>query len=32
LSWKKVKAVIEGVFGDWGGTLIVYEDYVPAQA
>jgi O-acetyl-ADP-ribose deacetylase (regulator of RNase III) len=25
LSWKKVKAIVEQVFGDWGGSLIVYE-------
>jgi O-acetyl-ADP-ribose deacetylase (regulator of RNase III) len=29
LSWKKVKGVIERVFADWPGTLIVYEEYVP---
>ncbi|HEY8503047.1 MAG TPA: macro domain-containing protein [Gemmataceae bacterium] len=29
LSWKKVRAVIERVFGDWDGTLYVYEDYRP---
>jgi O-acetyl-ADP-ribose deacetylase (regulator of RNase III) len=27
LSWPKVRAVIEAVFGDWPGTLYVYEDY-----
>ena len=32
LSWKKVRAIIERVFGDWKGTLYVYEDYVPAEA
>jgi O-acetyl-ADP-ribose deacetylase (regulator of RNase III) len=32
LSWKKVKAVIERVLGDWPGTLIVYEDYVEEKA
>lgn len=29
LSWKKVRMIVERVFGDWPGTLIVYEDYVP---
>jgi O-acetyl-ADP-ribose deacetylase (regulator of RNase III) len=32
LSWKKVKAVIERVFGDWSGTLIVYEEYISAES
>jgi O-acetyl-ADP-ribose deacetylase (regulator of RNase III) len=27
LSWKRVRAVIEQVFGDWPGTLIVYEEF-----
>jgi O-acetyl-ADP-ribose deacetylase (regulator of RNase III) len=31
LSWNKVRAIIEQVFGDWPGTLIVYEEYVPGQ-
>jgi O-acetyl-ADP-ribose deacetylase (regulator of RNase III) len=31
LSWKKVRAVIETVFADWTGTLLVYEEYVPAD-
>ena len=30
LSWKKVRAIIEKVFQDWAGQLIVYEDFVPA--
>jgi O-acetyl-ADP-ribose deacetylase (regulator of RNase III) len=29
LSWRKVRAIIERLFADWQGTLIVYEDYVP---
>ncbi|MBN1430571.1 MAG: macro domain-containing protein [Anaerolineae bacterium] len=29
LSWKKVRDIIEHVFGDWPGTLVVYEEYVP---
>lgn len=29
LSWKKVRAVIEKAFGDWSGTLYVYEEYAP---
>jgi O-acetyl-ADP-ribose deacetylase (regulator of RNase III) len=28
LSWKKVRAIVESVFGDWQGTLVVYEEYV----
>jgi hypothetical protein len=28
LSWRKVRAIIEAVFGDWPGTLIVYEEFV----
>jgi O-acetyl-ADP-ribose deacetylase (regulator of RNase III) len=32
LSWKKVKAVIERVFADWAGTLVVYEEYVPGPS
>jgi O-acetyl-ADP-ribose deacetylase (regulator of RNase III) len=28
LSWKKVCTVVEKVFSDWPGTLIVYEEYV----
>lgn len=27
LSWKKVKALIDVAFGDWSGTLYVYEEY-----
>lgn len=27
LSWKKVKALIGAAFGDWSGTLYVYEEY-----
>ncbi len=29
LSWKKVRAIIEQTFGEWEGTLYVYEEYVP---
>ncbi len=29
LSWKKVRAIVEAVFGDRHGTLVVYEEYVP---
>jgi O-acetyl-ADP-ribose deacetylase (regulator of RNase III) len=32
LSWKKVKAIIEAVFRDWPGTLVVYEEFVPSVA
>lgn len=27
LSWKKVRAIIDAVFADWSGRVIVYEDY-----
>lgn len=29
LSWKKVKALIDAAFGEWAGTLTVYEDFQP---
>jgi len=32
LSWKKVRAIVEAVFGDWRGTLVVYEEYVPSES
>jgi O-acetyl-ADP-ribose deacetylase (regulator of RNase III) len=32
LSWKKVRAIIERLFGDWPGMLVVYEEYIPAQS
>lgn len=32
LSWEKVRAIIERVFGDWDGTLVVYEQYSPDPA
>jgi len=28
LSWKKVRTIIDEVFGDWSGMLYVYEEYV----
>jgi O-acetyl-ADP-ribose deacetylase (regulator of RNase III) len=28
LSWRKVRAIVESVFGDWDGTLVVYEEFV----
>jgi O-acetyl-ADP-ribose deacetylase (regulator of RNase III) len=31
LSWKKVRAIVERVFADWPGRLIVYEEFVPAE-
>ena len=31
LSWPKVRTIIERVFGDWAGTLYVYEAFIPAQ-
>jgi O-acetyl-ADP-ribose deacetylase (regulator of RNase III) len=27
LSWKKVKAIVERVFGDWTGVLYAYEEF-----
>ncbi len=32
LSWKKVKAIVERVFADWLGRLVVYETFVPAAS
>jgi O-acetyl-ADP-ribose deacetylase (regulator of RNase III) len=32
LSWTKVRAVVETVFGDWSGTLYVYEEYATEEA
>jgi O-acetyl-ADP-ribose deacetylase (regulator of RNase III) len=32
LSWKKVRAIAEAVFGDWDGTLVVYEEFVPRES
>jgi O-acetyl-ADP-ribose deacetylase (regulator of RNase III) len=32
LSWKKVRPIIEQVFGDWPFTLVVYEQYAPRGA
>jgi O-acetyl-ADP-ribose deacetylase (regulator of RNase III) len=32
LSWRKVRAVVEAVFADWPGTLVVYEEFVPGKA
>ncbi len=32
LSWKKVRAIVEAVFGDWPGMLVVYEEYVPKES
>jgi O-acetyl-ADP-ribose deacetylase (regulator of RNase III) len=32
LSWKKVRAIIETVFGDLAGTLIVYEEFVAGES
>jgi O-acetyl-ADP-ribose deacetylase (regulator of RNase III) len=30
LSWKKVRVIVERVFADWQGRLIVYEEFVPS--
>jgi hypothetical protein len=32
LSWKKVRATVEAMFGDWSGTLVIYEEYVPGES
>jgi len=32
LSWRKVREIIDRVFGDWRGTLYVYEEFVPVKA
>jgi O-acetyl-ADP-ribose deacetylase (regulator of RNase III) len=32
LSWKKVRSIIERIFGDWSGTLVVYEEYAPRKS
>ncbi len=31
LSWRRVRALLEQVFADWPGTLIVYEDSRPEE-
>jgi O-acetyl-ADP-ribose deacetylase (regulator of RNase III) len=31
LSWKKVRVLIEQVFGDWPGRLVVYEQFQPDE-
>jgi O-acetyl-ADP-ribose deacetylase (regulator of RNase III) len=31
LSWKKVRAIVENVFNDWVGRLVVYEDFVEGK-
>ena len=28
LSWKKVRAIVEAVLGDWPGLVVVYEEFV----
>lgn len=32
LSWKKVRAIVERIFDDWAGRLIVYETYIAREA
>lgn len=29
LSWKKVREIVERIYANWSGRLIVYEKYVP---
>lgn len=31
LSWKKVRTIVEKIYSEWDGTLIVYEEYIPGQ-
>jgi len=31
LSWKKVRIIVEKVFAEWAGRLIVYEEFVPDE-
>jgi len=31
LSWKKVRVIIDEIFGDWSGMLYVYEEYVEGE-
>jgi O-acetyl-ADP-ribose deacetylase (regulator of RNase III) len=32
LSWRKVRPIVEQVFGDWAGALVVYEEFVPRDS
>lgn len=32
LSWKKVRVIVERVFADWRGRLVVYEEFVPSES
>ncbi len=32
LSWKKVRVIVERVFADWPGRLVVYEEFVPTES
>ncbi len=29
LSWKKVRAIVDRIYADWPGRLIVYDEYQP---
>ncbi len=31
LSWRKVRVIIERVFEEWPGRLVVYEEYAPVE-
>lgn len=31
LSWKKLKPIVEQIFGDWSGALYIYEEYAPEE-
>ena len=30
--WKKVRTIVEKVFGNWPSTLVVYKEYVPKES
>lgn len=32
LSWEKVRAIVERVFDDWSGCLVVYEKFEPVES
>lgn len=32
LSWKKLRPIVESAFGDWDGTLFVYEEFVAEES
>ncbi len=32
LSWKKVREIVERIFSEWTGRLVVYEDFVQTES